>query len=416
MTLEQLIKKTINKLNQHGIELNENQLKDINDNYELEIPITEKLLENYVVTDYKFSTFYHPQKLYNELLSSTLIITPENVQLNSKIKSINEDELPYLNEDLISIEDELKSILSTFNYEIERFLTEKKLTTNTIYKNDLKKLEDTPGDKFDIDFEINVATRNQAFVYIDGKIAIGNDHSKLTEDLLGNEYDAGRIDSYKLDVPVAFGHIIDKFAFIEYVQNIDKQTVAEDIVTNEDIEKVYDYSNTHKTITRLAKNIYNSNELCYNIYKKANAPGNNLISKQTAEDLIKANNPDLLDKTKWQRFVMTGDGQGVQGMYGYCKKDDGIHYYYVEQHTFQSLGKQTKNTQYKNVFLDCEVDENNNIIGNINFKSGADGYPFTIDTSLEEEYNFDNNTVVKMTDEILKSVIIKAKENENANV
>ena len=265
MTLEQFIKKTINKLNQHGIELNENQLKDINDNYELEIPITERLLENYVVTDYKFSTFYRPQKLYNELLSSTLIITPENVQLNSKIKSINEDELPYLNEDLISIEDELKSILSTFNYEIERFLIEKKLVTNTIHKNDLKELEDKPGDKFDIDFEINVATRNRAFVYIDGKIAIGNDHSKLTEELLGNEYDAGRIDSYKLDVPVAFGHIIDKFAFIEYVQNIDKQTVAEDIVTNEDIEKVYDYSNTHKTITRLAKNIYNSNELCYNI-------------------------------------------------------------------------------------------------------------------------------------------------------
>ena len=262
MTLGQLIKKTINKLNRYGIELNENQLKNIDENYELEIPITEKLLENYVVTDYKFSTFYHPQELYDELLSSTLIITSEDVQLNNKIKSINKDELPYLNEDLISIKDELKSILSTFNYEIEKFLTEKNLVTDTIHKNDLKNLEDKPGDKFDIDFEINVATRNQAFVYIDGKIAIGNDHSKLTEELLGNEYDAGRIDSYNLDVPVAFGHIIDKFAFIEYVQNTDKQTVAEDIISNESIEKVYDYSNTHKTITRLAKSIYNSNELC----------------------------------------------------------------------------------------------------------------------------------------------------------
>lgn len=253
MTLEQFIKKTINKLNQYGIELNEDQLKNIDENYELEIPITEKLLENYVVTDYKFSTFYYPQELYNELLSSTLIITSNDIQLNSKLKSINEDELPYLNEDLISIENELKSILSTFNYEIEKFLTEKKLVTNVISKNDLKNLEDKPGDEFNIDFEINVATRNQAFVYIDGKIAIGSDHSKLTEELLGDEYDAGRIDSYDLDVPVAFGHIIDNFAFIEYVQNIDKQTVAEDIVTNKDIEKVYDYSNTHKMITRLAK-------------------------------------------------------------------------------------------------------------------------------------------------------------------
>lgn len=264
MTLEQLIKKTINKLNQYGIELNENQLKNIDENYKLEIPITEKLLENYVVTDYKFLTFYHPQELYNELISSTLIVTPEDIQLNSKIKSINEDELPYLNEDLISIEDDLKSILSTFNYEIERFLTEKKLVTDVISKNDLKELEDIPGDKFDIDFEINVATRNQAFVYIDGEIAIGNDHSKLTEKLLGNKYDAGRIDSYNLDVPVAFGHIIDNFAFIEYVQNINKRTVAKDIVTNENIEKVYDYSNTHKTITRLAKSIYNFYDLRYN--------------------------------------------------------------------------------------------------------------------------------------------------------
>jgi hypothetical protein len=262
MILEQLIKKTINKLNQYGIELNENQLENIDENYELEIPITEELLDNYVVTDYKFSTFYHPQELHNELLSSTLIITPENIQLNSKIKSINEDELQYLNEDLDSIVNELKSILSTINYEIEKFLTEKKLTTNVIHKKDLKNLEDKPGDEFNIDFEINVATRSQAFVYIDGKLAIGSDHSKLTEELLGNDdklpnYDAGRIDSYNLDVPVAFGHIIDNFAFIEYVQNVDKQTVAKDILNNEDIKKVYDYSNTHKMITRLARSIYN---------------------------------------------------------------------------------------------------------------------------------------------------------------
>ena len=405
MTLKQLIKKTINKLNQHGIELNENQLKDINDNYELEIPITEKLLENYVVTDYKFSTFYRPQELHNELLSSTLVITPEDIQLNSKIKSINEDELPYLNEDLNLIKNELKSILSTFNYEIERFLIEKKLVTDTINKNDLKNLKDKPGDKFDIDFEINVATRNQAFVYIDGKIAIGNDHSKLTEELLGNKYDAGRIDSYNLDVPVAFGHIIDKFAFIEYVQNVDKQTVAKDIVVNENIEKVYDYSNTHKTITRLAKSIYNSNELCYNIYKKANAPGNDLISKQTAEDLIKANNPDLLDKTKWQRFVMTGDGQGVVGIYGYFKGIDKIHYYYVELHSFQTAGKLTKETQYMNLYLDCEVDENNNIIGNINLKSGTNEFPKYAADALNKEYNIDENTKITMVGRTLEQTI-----------
>jgi len=424
--LEQLINETINKLSDKGITITYKQLLELSDNYILKIPITEELLDNYIVTDYTFSSFYHPDELYKELLSSYLTIRPNNISLNTNIfKYANEDEIPYLEEDLLKIQDELQNVLSTFNYIIESFFNKRNLAikkdelgNEPLKKNELRDLIDKPGDEFKIDFDIYVGSRNQAFVYIDGKLAIGNDHSQLTKELLQNNeelpnYDAGRIDSYDLDIPVAFGHIINNFAFIEFVQNTTKQEVAENIINNEHIEKVYDYSNTHKIITRLAKSIYNSNELCYNIYKKANAPGNNLISKKTADELIKNYNSELLDTTKWQRFVMTGPEQGVVGIYGYCKKDNDIHYYYAEQHTFQTLGKQTKNTQYKNVFLDCEVDENGNIIGNINLKPGADSYPFIADMPLKNEYDFDNETKVKMVDKSLQNTIDTAKNSEN---
>ena len=153
--------------------------------------------------------------------------------------------------------------------------------------------------------------------------------------------------------------------------------------------------------------------MLYNIYKEANAPDNNLISKEIVDNLIKNYNSELLDTTKWKRFVMTGQEQGVQGIYGYCKKDNGIYYYYAEQYTFQILGKQTKNTQYKNVFLNCKVDENGNIIGNINLKPGADGYPFIADMLLKNEYDFDKETKVKMIDKSLQNTIDTAKNSEN---
>ena len=146
------------------------------------------------------------------------------------------------------------------------------------------------------------------------------------------------------------------------------------------------------------------------LIRKSNAPGNDLISKSKSVELIKQYDEELLDKTKWQRFPITGDFQGVQGIYGFCKKDDGIHYYYVELHSFQTPGKQTKNTQYRHVFLDCEVDENNNIISNINVKPGANGYPFGINSSLKSEYDFDNNTRIKMVDETLDATIKKSNE------
>ena len=146
------------------------------------------------------------------------------------------------------------------------------------------------------------------------------------------------------------------------------------------------------------------------LIRKSNAPGNDLISKSKSDELIKQYDEELLDETKWQRFSMTGQGQGVQGMYGYCKKDDGIHYYYVELHSFQTPGKQTKNTQYRNVFLDCEVDENDNIIGNVNVKPGVDGYPFSITNAINDKYNYDTNTEVTISGRFLSNAIDKSFE------
>ena len=146
------------------------------------------------------------------------------------------------------------------------------------------------------------------------------------------------------------------------------------------------------------------------LIRKSNAPGNDLISKSKSDELIKQYDEELLDETKWKRFSMTGSGQGVQGMYGFCKKDDGIHYYYVELHSFQTPGKQTKNTQYKNVFLDCEVDKNDNIIGNVNVKPGADGYPFSITNAINDKYNYDTNTEVTISGRFLSNAIDKSFE------
>lgn len=78
--LEQLINETINKLSDKGIFITYKQLLELSDNYILKSPITEELLDNYIVTDYTFSSFYHPDELYKELLSSYLTITPNNVK------------------------------------------------------------------------------------------------------------------------------------------------------------------------------------------------------------------------------------------------------------------------------------------------------------------------------------------------
>jgi hypothetical protein len=141
------------------------------------------------------------------------------------------------------------------------------------------------------------------------------------------------------------------------------------------------------------------------LIRKSNAPGNDLISKSKSDELIKQYDEELLDETKWKRFSMTGSGQGVQGMYGYCKKDDGIHYYYVEQHSFQTPGKQTRDTKYKNIFLDCEVDKYNNIISDIFVKPGSSEFPFIADSSLKNKYDFDSVTKVKMIDKSLENTI-----------
>lgn len=144
-----------------------------------------------------------------------------------------------------------------------------------------------------------------------------------------------------------------------------------------------------KNLNRVLKRLYSM------LFRESNAPGNNTISQKEAEDEIKKHNKDLLNTNKWVRFVLTGMNQGTTSNYGYAKINNVIHYYYVEQHSFQSPGKQTKNTKYKNVFLDCEVDKNSNRISPINFKEGTDDYPFVALNAIKTNYNI--NDAIKIT-------------------
>ena len=125
------------------------------------------------------------------------------------------------------------------------------------------------------------------------------------------------------------------------------------------------------------------------IRRLANAGNNYTIPKSESDRIIKAYDKSLFDKTKWIRFKMTGEGQGVEDDFGYYKDDKNIQYYYIEQRSFQT--PTNKNTQYKNLFLYCEVDENGNAISKVELKQGTDEFPFTIMNVLKSCYDINKN-------------------------
>ena len=131
------------------------------------------------------------------------------------------------------------------------------------------------------------------------------------------------------------------------------------------------------------------------IRRLANAPGNNYtIPKSESDRIIKAYDKSLFDKTKWIRFKMTGEGQGTEGVFGFCIENFIINFYYVEQHSFQT--PTNKNTQYRTVFLSCEVDENGNAISKVELKQGTDEFPFTIMNALKSRYDINENISLTM--------------------
>lgn len=140
------------------------------------------------------------------------------------------------------------------------------------------------------------------------------------------------------------------------------------------------------------------------IRRFANAPGNNYtIPKSESDRIIKEYDKSLFDKTKWIRFRMTGEGQGVEGDFGYYKDDKNVQYYYIEQHSFQT--PTNKNTQYKNLFLYCEVDENGNAISKVKIKPGADTFPFIAKTAVEEKFTISPTIKVIMCGRFIQDVL-----------
>lgn len=148
--------------------------------------------------------------------------------------------------------------------------------------------------------------------------------------------------------------------------------------------------------------------------RQSNAPGNDTIPQNKSDELIKKYNPDLFNKDKWVRFKMTGEGQGVTCRYAFYIKEGNIHYYYIEQHAFQTSGKQDKNTQYRNLFLHCEIDENNNIIGNIELKPGSDEFPIVASKSLRNTFSISDSIEAIICTDNLQQTILDAKKSLGA--
>ena len=85
------------------------------------------------------------------------------------------------------------------------------------------------------------------------------------------------------------------------------------------------------------------------------------ISDDVDIECIKSYNADLLDETKYKRFTLGGNNQGVFGAFGYAiiTEDDvnTIKYFVVELYSFQTLPSKEIFFQYENVYIAHELTE-----------------------------------------------------------
>ena len=149
--------------------------------------------------------------------------------------------------------------------------------------NELNELNDKINDKVQVDFRIDIKTkdmregRDAGFIYINGEFIEGDDeisHSKLiNEYCLENNIkpifdekeekenveevikrpDAKVINERLNGKPFAAGSLIDNIAFIEALEYCDLNTLINDLQSEYDIEKIYYYrSNSEPNCTRIA--------------------------------------------------------------------------------------------------------------------------------------------------------------------
>ncbi len=125
---------------------------------------------------------------------------------------------------------------------------------------DLLSHEDSPGDSFYFNEEIDIDNRDSTFIYIDGYFDMDDEltHGQLVDKYLGNELSDNedcvqrhKPDSYE---SLAFGDIVSdgiiKVGLIETIENISLLNIAEDLLSM-GINKVYQYDFLNGIVTRV---------------------------------------------------------------------------------------------------------------------------------------------------------------------
>ena len=139
--------------------------------------------------------------------------------------------------------------------------------TSPIGSDDLLNNEDNIGETIDVSqsFTVDIGAREAAFVYVDGKILIGeNDeiHSDIINKYLGNstkekEYIRGD-EAIQLtgDERIGFGHISNNIAFIETCCNVSPDEIKNALEQcGQSFTKIYSYDDINKRVQRLARRI-----------------------------------------------------------------------------------------------------------------------------------------------------------------
>ena len=128
---------------------------------------------------------------------------------------------------------------------------------------DLLELDDSVGDTTECDkgFTVDIGSRDAAFVYLEGKILIGN--ASDTHSAIITKYFNEPISDYNLrgdeaidvtgDDKVGFGHIADGIAFIETCDNVSPEEIEKALKETGDYKKIYSMPLYGHEVTRLAK-------------------------------------------------------------------------------------------------------------------------------------------------------------------